>query len=43
VLHTLFFEIGNLTKIQGLATYFLAGSAMFLPYAFNQLSSIFKP
>jgi hypothetical protein len=42
VLHTLFFDIGNLTKIEGLATYFLAGSAMFLPYAFNQLSSIFK-
>ena len=43
VLHTLFFDIGNLTKVEGLATYFLAGSAMFLPYAFNQVASIFRP
>ena len=42
VLHTLFFDIDNLGKIQGLGTYFLAGSAMFLPYAFNQLASIFR-
>jgi hypothetical protein len=42
VLHTLFFDIDNLGKIQGLGTYFLAGAAMFLPYAFNQLASIFK-
>ncbi len=33
---------GDLTKIGDLKYYFLAGSAMFLPYAFNQLSSIFK-
>jgi hypothetical protein len=33
---------GDLTKIGDLKYYFLAGSAMFLPYAFNQLSSVFK-
>jgi hypothetical protein len=43
ILHTLFFDISNLTKLEGLGTYFLAGSAMFLPYAFNQVASIFKP
>lgn len=42
ILHTLFFDISNLTNLQGLDTYFLAGSAMFLPYAFNQVAATFK-
>jgi hypothetical protein len=32
----------NLAKLNDLGIYFLAGSALFLPYAFNQISSIFK-
>lgn len=28
--------------LSGIGTYFLSGSALFAPYAFNQLSSIFK-
>ena len=40
-IYTLFAD-GDLSKLQGLSTYFLSGSALFAPYAFNQLSSIFK-
>jgi hypothetical protein len=40
-LHELYFG-DNLGKISDLSTYFLAGSALFIPYAFNSLSSIFK-
>lgn len=29
-------------KIDGLQTYFLAGAALFLPFAFEKLSEIFK-
>lgn len=32
----------DLDKITKLSTYFLAGSALFIPYGFNKLSSIFK-
>jgi hypothetical protein len=42
ILHALFFVKSDLANIDGLRTYFLAGAAMFLPYAFNQLASIFK-
>ena len=43
IIFDLFADKGaELTKIGDLKYYFLAGSAMFLPYAFNQLSSIFK-
>ena len=42
VLHALFFVEADIANIDGLRTYFLAGAAMFLPYAFNQLASIFK-
>lgn len=28
--------------LSSIGTYFLSGSALFAPYAFNQLSSIFK-
>jgi hypothetical protein len=42
-IYELFFgSAADLTKISDLKVYFLAGSAMFLPYAFNQLSAIFK-
>lgn len=42
-LHGLFFESAdNLGKISSLSTYFLSGSALFIPYAFNRLSDIFK-
>lgn len=41
VLYALFYE-ANLDKLEGLGTFFLSGSALFAPYAFNQLSSIFK-
>lgn len=35
--------LGNdLAKLKDVGIYFLAGSALFLPYAFNQLSSIFR-
>ena len=42
-IYELFFgSATDLTKISDLKVYFLAGSAMFLPYAFNQLSAVFK-
>jgi hypothetical protein len=41
ILQQLFFA-GDLSKISQLHLYFAAGAALFLPYAFNQLSSIFK-
>ena len=31
------------TFVEGLSSYFLYGSALFAPYAFNQLSQAFKP
>ena len=40
-LHGLYFG-GSLNKISDLSTYFLAGSALFIPYAFNTISSVFK-
>ncbi|HLN38263.1 MAG TPA: hypothetical protein VK337_10805 [Xanthobacteraceae bacterium] len=43
VIYDLFDTKGaDLANIGNLKYYFLAGSAMFLPYAFNQLSSVFK-
>jgi len=41
VLYALF-QNGDLSKLQGLGVYFLSGSALFAPYAFNQLTKIFK-
>lgn len=40
-LHALYFD-GDLTRISGLSTYFVAGSALFIPYGFNMLSSVFR-
>jgi hypothetical protein len=36
------FNNGDLNKLDGLGTYFLSGSALFAPYAFNQLAKVFK-
>jgi hypothetical protein len=33
---------GPLEKLKDVGWYFLSGSALFFPYAFNQLSKIFK-
>ncbi|CUH40181.1 hypothetical protein JSE7799_02911 [Jannaschia seosinensis] len=42
-LHGLFFGTeANLEKISSLSTYFLAGSALFIPYGFNKISKIFN-
>ena len=41
-IYALFYEPTHLTHFKDLGTYFLAGSALFFPYAFNQLSKIFK-
>ena len=42
-LHGLFFSTSSdLGKISSLSTYFLSGSALFLPYAFNTISGIFR-
>ena len=42
-LYTLFFgEANELENMKDLGIYFLSGSALFAPYAFNQLKSIFK-
>lgn len=32
----------DLNRLDGLGTYFLSGSALFAPYAFNQLTKVFK-
>ncbi len=37
-----FFDPDDLAKFKDMGTYFLAGSAMFMPYAFNQLTEVFK-
>jgi hypothetical protein len=42
VMYELYFGT-DLTKLSNLNLYFLSGSALFLPYAFNRLASIFKP
>ncbi len=36
------FTGGNLSKLNDLGTFFLVGSALFAPYAFNQIRAIFK-
>lgn len=41
VVYQLYFGT-DLDKITKLSTYFLAGSALFIPYGFNKISSIFK-
>lgn len=41
VVYQLYFGT-DLDKITKLSTYLLAGSALFIPYGFNKLSSIFK-
>lgn len=40
-IYSLFFSPTSLTHFKDMGTYFLAGSALFLPYAFNQLSKVF--
>ena len=40
-LHALFSD-GDLNKLKDLGTFFLVGSALFAPYAFNQIRSIFQ-
>ena len=42
VLYALFFDPQQLDKLKDTGLYFLAGSALFFPYAVNQLSKIFK-
>jgi hypothetical protein len=42
VLYSLFFAPADLAAVKDVRWYFLAGSALFFPYAFNKLSSIFK-
>ncbi len=42
VLFALFFQSEKLTLLQDVGWYFLAGSALFIPYAFNQLTRVFK-
>ena len=41
-IYALFYKPADLAQLKELGTYFLAGSALFFPYAFNQLSKIFK-
>ncbi|MDN3578491.1 hypothetical protein QWZ03_17105 [Chitinimonas viridis] len=41
-LYAAFFSPASLAYIDDLAKYFLVGSALFAPYAFNQLSSMMK-
>lgn len=44
VLFTLFFgKSADLKDLDELGVYFLSGSALFAPYAFNQLKGIFRP
>lgn len=40
-LHALFAD-GELSKLQDLSQFFLVGSALFAPYAFNQIRGIFQ-
>jgi len=47
ILYALFFGTGTgaydiATKINAMSGFFIAGAALFLPYAFDRLSSIFK-
>lgn len=37
------FNNGDLKKLADLGTFFLVGSALFAPYAFNQIKGIFQP
>ncbi len=41
VLYALFYN-GDLARLEGVGTFFLSGSALFAPYAFNKLSKVFK-
>lgn len=43
LIYTLFYgNMDNLDKLKEAGWFFLSGSALFAPYAFNQLSSVFK-
>ncbi|MDY6918631.1 MAG: hypothetical protein SV765_00285 [Pseudomonadota bacterium] len=42
VIFTLFLPDGDLSRLEDLGIFFLSGSSLFAPYAFNQLSRIFK-
>ena len=41
IIYSLFYD-GDLSRMEDLSTYFLSGSALFAPYAFNKISSVFK-
>ena len=41
-IEALFFEPENLDSLEKLRVYFLVGSALFAPYAFNKLSEVFR-
>ena len=44
IVFDLFYNSGsNLKNLQSAGWYFLAGAALFAPYAFNQLAKIFNP
>jgi len=43
VIYGLFFDTASLDSIKSVGWYYLAGSALFFPYAFNQIASIFNP
>ena len=44
IIFDLFYNSGsNLKNLQSAGWYFLAGAALFAPYAFNQLAKIFNP
>lgn len=42
LLYALFISVNDLKNIKDTWPFFLSGSALFAPYAFNQLSKIFK-
>jgi hypothetical protein len=42
VLFEAFIHPANLRSLSMITPYFLSGAALFLPYAFNQFSSVFK-
>ncbi len=42
IVYALFMDVDLTKKLDKIHYYFLSGAALFAPYAFNQLSSIFK-
>lgn len=43
LVYSLFYDPSPLTELNNIGWYYLSGSALFAPYAFNRLSSIFNP